>query len=72
MPPPPPIKIMVGQGGWLGVCRHPSIEVSAPRLPVDVPYTKDNSCAIRQKTPLPSISTKLGGFRVSKGPLKPD
>jgi hypothetical protein len=24
----------------------------------------------RQKTPLPSISTRLGGIRVSKGPLK--
>ena len=52
MPPLPPIKIMVGQGGWLGVCRHPSIEVSAPRLSAGARYTIIKSRAKRQKAPL--------------------
>lgn len=55
---------MVGQGGWLGFCRHPSIEVSAPRFPAGVVYIKIISRAKQQKAPCPKVITLGRGLRV--------
>lgn len=61
---------MVGQGGWLGFCRHPSIEVSAPRFPAGVRYTIIKSRAKRQKAPFPRVITLGRGTSCLKTAFK--
>ena len=61
---------MSGQGGWLGFCRHPSIEVSAPRFPAGVIYIKIISRAKRQKAPCPKVITLGRGTSCLKTAFK--
>jgi hypothetical protein len=61
---------MVGQGGWLGFCRHPSIEVSAPRFPAWVIYIKIISRAKQQKAPCPKVITLGRGTSCLKTAFK--
>lgn len=61
---------MVGQGGWLGVCRHPSIEVSAPRFPAGARYTINKSRAKQQKAPCPKVITLGRGTSCLKTAFK--
>ena len=61
---------MVGQEGWLGLCHHPSIEVSAPRLPARGIYTIKKFHAKRQKAPFPKVTTLGRGTSCLKTAFK--